>query len=304
MRRPDFLWLCPILSVVLAAAILVALGLSLWTAILAAIVLACPIAALWAYFAGRSLRIHREPVPETRGMTLGWLAPVYDWWCARVGLGSAFRARTLEYAALKPGENVLDVGCGTGVLTRLASDAVGSHGHVVGFDPAPRMISVARRNAARAGSRAEFRLLAVEDLPFEDDCFDVALTSAVLHHLPADVKRAGLQEVWRVLKPSGRLLVVDLDRPNFGWWLLAWPLALMPTTAANMRGQIADYLRQAGFADVHDVGRWGGLLTFWIATKPARVGAGREEQPRTQREPTAAMHSPIEPRGSERQAEP
>jgi ubiquinone/menaquinone biosynthesis C-methylase UbiE len=198
----------------------------------------------------------QEPVPETRGMTLGWLALVYDWLCSTMGLGTAFRTLTLAHAALRPGEQVLDVGCGTGVLTRLASDAVGPDGRVVGFDPAPRMIAVARRNAARAGSRAEFRLLAVEDLPLEDGAFDIALASAVLHHLPRDVKRAGLREIWRVLRPAGRFLVVDLDRPgNLGWWLLTWPLALLPTTAPNMRGEIPEYLREAGFADVREVDR-------------------------------------------------
>jgi ubiquinone/menaquinone biosynthesis C-methylase UbiE len=209
-----------------------------------------------------------ESIPQTRGMTLNWAAPLYDLGCRMVGLGPAFRAETLRHAGLRAGERVLDVGCGTGVLTRLAAEAVGPSGTVIGIDPAHRMIAVARKNAVRAGSRAQFRLAAIERLPFGDESFDVVLASLMFHHLPTDLKRAGLAEVYRVLKPGGRLLVVDIDRPaNPWWWLLAWPLALMPTAAANVRGEVAGMLREAGFNSSAKA-RWAQLLTFWLAVKP------------------------------------
>ena len=87
-----------------------------------------------------SKRKKQEVIPEasvqTRGMPLNWLAPVYDRICSTFGLGLAFRETTLRHAALKPGERVLDVGCGTGVLTRLAAEVVGEKGQAVGIDPA------------------------------------------------------------------------------------------------------------------------------------------------------------------------
>lgn len=264
-----WLWLCPVFALGLVAAVFTLWGLAWWTALLAALLLACPILLLWGLAMTRRYpEAANEPAPETRGMVMNWQAPFYDWGCRAVGLGRNFRDETLRHAALMPGERVLDVGCGTGVLTRLAAQAVGSAGHVVGIDPAPRMIAVARENAAQTGSQAEFKLAVIERLPFADNSFDVVLSSMMLHHLPPDLKRDGLAEVYRVLKPGGRLAAVDIDRPAHPlWWPFAWPLLLMPGTVSNMRGEIPGYLRAAGFNPVQAKGRWLQWFTFWMAIK-------------------------------------
>ena len=201
-------------------------------------------------------------------MTLNWLAPIYDKLCAIFGLGRGFRDTTLRYAALNPGERVLDVGCGTGVLTRLAAEAVGQEGRVVGIDAAPMMIDVARKNAALKKSRAEFRVATIENLPFEDSSFDCVLSSLMIHHLPPDLKLTGLTEVYRVLKPGGRLVAVDIYRPtNPLWWLIVWVLYLTKFTRDHIAGRLPSYFRKAGFHQVETVGHWNGILTFWLAYK-------------------------------------
>ena len=193
----------------------------------------------------------------------------YDVGCTGVGLGKRFRQETLRHARLHTGDRVLDVGCGTGVLTRSAAGVVGPTRLVVGIDPSVRMIATARKKAAREGIEAEFRLGVIEQIPFEDGHFNIVLSSLMLHHLPPDLKREGLREAHRVLKPGGRLLVVDLDKPgNPLWWLVMWPWLTMPMLAGNLRGEIPAYLHDAGFSPIRSEGRWFNLLTFWTAVKP------------------------------------
>jgi demethylmenaquinone methyltransferase/2-methoxy-6-polyprenyl-1,4-benzoquinol methylase/phosphoethanolamine N-methyltransferase len=210
----------------------------------------------------------QEIAPKTRGAVLKWQAPFYDIECAMVGLRKKFRWETLHHAQLSAGEQVLDIGCGTGVLTQLAAKVVGSAGEVIGVDPSAQMITLARKNASRSQSQAKFKLGVIEKLPFKNKRFDVVLSSLMLHHLPSELKREGLAEIYRVLKPGGRLLAVDLDRPgHFLWWLIVWPQLLMPTVVANVRGEIPSYLRHAGFRRTQLVGRWFNLLTFWSAQR-------------------------------------
>jgi ubiquinone/menaquinone biosynthesis C-methylase UbiE len=104
---------------------------------------------------------------------------------------------------------VLDVGCGTGAVAMVVRRRLGPNGQVFGIDPAPQMIAVAQRKAKRARLAIDYRVAAVEALPFPDDTFDVVISSLMMHHLPADLHRTGLTEMYRILKPGGRLLIVD-----------------------------------------------------------------------------------------------
>lgn len=119
------------------------------------------------------------------------------------------RRRTVELADLRSGEHVLDVGCGTGTLALVAARHVGTTGRVVGLDPSARQIARARAKAARQRVPAEFQIAVIEQLPFPDQTFDVVLATLMMHHLPASLKRQGLNEVARVLRPNGRLVIAD-----------------------------------------------------------------------------------------------
>src|SRR5262249_56703632 len=91
---------------------------------------------------------------------------------------------------------------------------VGATGRVVGVDPGPRQIARARAKAARGSVPVDFQLGVIEQLAFPDATFDVALSTLMLHHLPEDLKRRGIAEIARVLKPGGRLIIADFRPPD------------------------------------------------------------------------------------------
>jgi ubiquinone/menaquinone biosynthesis C-methylase UbiE len=179
------------------------------------------------------------------------LAPVYELW-ARLTETKA-RRRVLELAAVRPGEDVLEIAVGTGVqLVRLARAS--ASGRVVGVEPAAGMLRQARRrlDARVEGHRVELIQASALNLPFGDANFDVAVNSYMLDLLPrADIPRA-LAEFKRVLRPGGRLVLSNMTkgerRRERVWdWLYAHGIVV----TANCRGVLAaPVLRELGFAEV------------------------------------------------------
>ena len=155
-----------------------------------------------------------EQPAQTEGRLIRW-APYYDLAVNLTTLGHArlLRKLTVDNALIKPGDSVLDVGCGTGEVTILAKMRA-KNGKVYGIDPAPEMITVARKKAARKKLDIDFRIGVIESLPFADSSLDVVTSSLMMHHLPEDLKVRGLAEIYRILKPGGRLLIADFMRPT------------------------------------------------------------------------------------------
>jgi ubiquinone/menaquinone biosynthesis C-methylase UbiE len=154
---------------------------------------------------------------ETSGsvMNLGW---PYD---ALIAVGDFLlggklrrvRESVLQMAELRRGESMLDVGCGTGTLALEGYEIVGATGSVVGIDPAPRQVARAHAKARRRGRPVDLQLGVIERLQFPDESFDVVTSTLMMHHLPDDLKRRGLAEIARVLKPGGRLVIADANHP-------------------------------------------------------------------------------------------
>ena len=154
---------------------------------------------------------------ETKGLILngGWRYDLMGWFCDTFvfrGQWRELRLRTANLACIQPGDAVLDVGCGTGTLAIEVQSRVGRAGHVTGIDPGTQQIARARAIAARRNVPIEFQIGVIEHLAFPDQTFDVVLSTLMMHHLSDDLKRQGLAEIARVLKPRGRLVIADFKR--------------------------------------------------------------------------------------------
>jgi len=191
----------------------------------------------------------REPSPSTNPAEAyqAYMVPsVFEPWSHEL----------LDRARLMPGEHVLDIACGTGVVSRNAAVRIGSEGSVTGLDPSPAMLDVARRLPAPDGAPIEWMQGRAEELPFEDAAFDVVLCQQGVQFFSD--RPAAFKEMRRVLRPGGRAGVSVWRGPEHqsvkGALLIAlqeWfgPGALVPYSfgdATALQALFAD----AGFRDV------------------------------------------------------
>ena len=128
-----------------------------------------------------------------------------------VGVGNPF-----SLGPVRPGESLLDLGCGAGFDVVIAAQLVGPSGRVVGIDSSLEMIAVGKMElGAAAFSQIELRVGDTEAMPFLDASFDMALSNGVLNLIPD--KPGAVREIYRVLRPGGRLQACDIglvgDRP-------------------------------------------------------------------------------------------
>jgi ubiquinone/menaquinone biosynthesis C-methylase UbiE len=170
----------------------------------------------------------------THGLVLNWAAR-YDLlaWLLTHGRERELREAIIRLASLEPGNDVLDIGCGTGTLAIAATRHVGTTGAVTGIDASPSMIARANRKAGKAGARATFQVAVAENLPFPDRRFDVVFSTLMLHHLPRKTRQQCAGEIRRVLKVRGRVVAVDFGR-------------------AKRRGLLAHFHRH-GHVEVEDI---------------------------------------------------
>jgi ubiquinone/menaquinone biosynthesis C-methylase UbiE len=144
----------------------------------------------------------------TRGLILntGWRYDLMEWFFDTFlfhGKLCELRQRTIDIANIQPGEKILDVGCGTGTLAMEVKSRVGSTGEVFGIDPGVQQIARARFKAARRNLSIEFQVGVIEHLNFPDQSLDAVLSTIMMHHLSDSLKRQGLAEIGRVLRPGG-----------------------------------------------------------------------------------------------------
>jgi ubiquinone/menaquinone biosynthesis C-methylase UbiE len=181
----------------------------------------------------------------------GVFSRFYDRYNSIFGFGKGFRERIVDKASLKPGERVLDCGCGTGTLALVAKRRVGPTGSVHGIDISADQLARAREKAQRENLDIEFREGSIDELPFPDASIDAVFSTLMLHHLPRPVKEGAFREMRRVLKPGGRVVIADFGPPRHVWGkIVIGPIMLLfligSTVRDNVFNRLPDLMSAAG----------------------------------------------------------
>jgi len=243
-----------------------------------------------------ALRGYYDDEPGRRRRLRQWFdgaAQDYDRINAVMSLGSGVRYRdqALRRLGVGAGQRLLDVGAGTGVITALAQQRVGPQGLAVALDPSPGMLGRARDNGVTLTVTG-----LGERLPFADAGFDALTMGFALRHV-ADLTLA-FAEYARVLRPGGRLLLLEISRPSsrVGRWLLwLYMGVLVPRITRWLQRStqsetlmryywdtidqcvppqtILERLSAAGFGDVHR-SVWFGIFSEYSAVKAAQGDSG------------------------------
>ncbi|MFG1822863.1 class I SAM-dependent methyltransferase [Microbispora bryophytorum] len=186
---------------------------------------------------------------------------------AEVGFLGRRRSVFTRLAALSgagKGHQIVDVGCGTGYLTRMLAPLVGREGRVTGLDPSPAMIGHARR---RSPDNCSYQVGEGQAMPFPDASFDIVVSSLAVHHIPVAARDTAVREMFRVLRPGGRLLIADYQPPANP---LAARLAAVlagPAMRPSMPELLADLVPAAGLR-VESTGTVGAVLYYVNAVRP------------------------------------
>jgi SAM-dependent methyltransferase len=140
---------------------------------------------------------------------LGYEQADVDWLPTSTVESFAGTGNPFSLGALKPGESVLDIGCGAGFDTLLAARQVGPAGSVIAVDMTEAMLDKTRAAAGELGlGNVDARLGYAETLPVDDASIDVVISNGVINLCPDKIE--AMREVWRVLKPDGRFQIADI----------------------------------------------------------------------------------------------
>jgi 2-polyprenyl-3-methyl-5-hydroxy-6-metoxy-1,4-benzoquinol methylase len=201
------------------------------------------------------------------------LTPLYDRVVALTTRERIFKRALLDQAAIEPGQQVLDVGCGTGTLA-IAAQRRQPGVQVSALDADPAVLGIAADKARRAGVDIAFELGRSSALPYADERFDRVLSSLFFHHLSWGDKLLTARQMHRVLRPVGELHVADWGRAgglaSRTAFLAIQLLDGFDTTTDNVAGMLPVLFGSAGFRHVEETRRIPtvfGIVSLYRAVK-------------------------------------
>lgn len=200
-----------------------------------------------------------------------WLTQWYDPIIRRLFPEEALKTALIAQARIQPGQNILDMGCGTGTLTQLLKQ---THPNVAvyGLDVDPEVLDIARRKAEQSGQDIILQQGTATCLPYPDESFDRVFASLMLHHLTRQDKRLAVGEAFRVLRPGGEFHVADFGKPHDpGMWLISLLVRWAEEVHDNILGLLPVFIAEAGFLPVEETAHYrtvASTVTLYRACKP------------------------------------
>jgi ubiquinone/menaquinone biosynthesis C-methylase UbiE len=183
----------------------------------------------------------------------------------------ALKAALIAQARIQSGQNVLDMGCGTGTLTLLIKKTQ-PNAAVYGLDMDPQILDIARRKVEQAGETIVLQQGTATCLPYPNESYDRVFACLMLHHLTRQDKRRALVEAFRILRPGSELHVADFGEPHDPtMWLISLVMRWAEEVHDNILGLLPVFIAEAGFRPVEETARYRtvvGTLALYRACKP------------------------------------
>ena len=178
-----------------------------------------------------------------------------------MGMGKRFRHAIIDRLGIAGTEKVLDAGCGTGALLMTLKERY--PGVVAsGLDPDETALEIAKRKSKGKGLDIKWHLGFMEGMPFEDGSFDIVISTLAFHHINPEKKLQALMECRRVLRPTGRMVLVDIAPDETGFLgRLVYRILSMFEHLMKV-DQIMAMMKEAGFSEVRNLERYGHGVTF------------------------------------------
>jgi len=201
------------------------------------------------------------------------LTPFYDFVVSTLLPERKIKNLLIDQANFAPESRVLDFGCGTLTLVLMAKDRF-PKAEFFAADVDKKILSIAKKKMNEANKSVTILHLEGQTLPFEDNYFDSVISSLVFHHLTKEQKINSFKEIYRVLKPSGKLHILDWGKAKNFFMRVAF-LAVQivdgfNTTTDIWKGLLPDYMKQVGFVEVAETKTFStvlGNLSLYMSVK-------------------------------------